>query len=537
MQAWQPTHPASIIVPAFNAQAKLDLTLASLAQQDYPAALMEVIVVDDGSQPPVRVPDIAPENLRILRLERVSEWGPGRARHAGAQAAEGEILLFLDADMVAYPEHLRAHARWHHVVREAVTLGHKLFVDFDGITPRDVFEAAATGAMFDLAGDRNFTPHEWVEQVIERTNLLTEYEPTMFVAAVTATIGMRADFYREAGGFRTHMRTGEDMEMAYRLMAAGGVFIPEREARSWHQGPATFMSKAAEVRRKNEPYFSNYVPIPGGFRPWTPNRQYAVPQVDVVIVSRDTSFEATKRCVDAVLAGDEFDLRVDLCCPTTSEDVELVEAEYKYEPRVKVRTDVPATGFPSNYTMFLPEWAGLGPDSLGVMLNAMEENCVGIINAVTPGVPAEDGRVVLWRTAALHRARRAGGDGEDPEAIAARLFGEHEIDARDVRIVDLRAPGLSPLPKQRPSTASVVRELKATKQELRATRQKLRTARKQLRRLQGEKRHVAQPSPAGGSRREPTRRWVLQVVRKRLRGWFPSTPGGLGAARVQSKND
>ncbi|MFC7644644.1 glycosyltransferase [Streptosporangium lutulentum] len=49
--AWEPRLPVSVVIPARQNQGKLDLTLAALAAQTYPAHLLEVIVVDDGSAP------------------------------------------------------------------------------------------------------------------------------------------------------------------------------------------------------------------------------------------------------------------------------------------------------------------------------------------------------------------------------------------------------------------------------------------------------------------------------------------------------
>ncbi|MEV4084702.1 glycosyltransferase, partial [Nonomuraea fuscirosea] len=47
----------SVIIPAYGAQEKLDLVLQGLARQTYPAELTEIIVVDNGSSPPLRLPE------------------------------------------------------------------------------------------------------------------------------------------------------------------------------------------------------------------------------------------------------------------------------------------------------------------------------------------------------------------------------------------------------------------------------------------------------------------------------------------------
>ena len=75
--ACTPTLRVSVVVPAYGGQDKLDLALAGLAAQTYPAGLIEVIVVDNGSSPPLRLPENAPRRpADRLRRRRA---GPTRA--------------------------------------------------------------------------------------------------------------------------------------------------------------------------------------------------------------------------------------------------------------------------------------------------------------------------------------------------------------------------------------------------------------------------------------------------------------------------
>ena len=60
-------------------------------------------------------------------------FGLARARNTGARAAAHGILVFLDADVIGAPGLLSAHARWHHAVSDALTLGFCAYVDVGGI--------------------------------------------------------------------------------------------------------------------------------------------------------------------------------------------------------------------------------------------------------------------------------------------------------------------------------------------------------------------------------------------------------------------
>ena len=88
---------ASIVVPAFNCAAELGECLAAL---DVARADREVLVVDDASTD--ETSEVARRSgARILRFDR--NRGPAAARNHGARASGGEVLVFVDADVVPAP--------------------------------------------------------------------------------------------------------------------------------------------------------------------------------------------------------------------------------------------------------------------------------------------------------------------------------------------------------------------------------------------------------------------------------------------------
>ena len=85
----------SVIIPARDAAATLPAALRGLEQQRA-APPFEVLVVDDGSRDATaQLAERSPVVDRVLRLDG---GGPARARNAGAAAARGQWLAFLDAD-------------------------------------------------------------------------------------------------------------------------------------------------------------------------------------------------------------------------------------------------------------------------------------------------------------------------------------------------------------------------------------------------------------------------------------------------------
>ncbi len=83
----------SVVVPNRNGAATIGRCLAAALASDY--ARFEVVVVDDGSED-ASVEIIRGFPCRLVRLP--SRVGVSRARNAGARAACGELLLFIDSD-------------------------------------------------------------------------------------------------------------------------------------------------------------------------------------------------------------------------------------------------------------------------------------------------------------------------------------------------------------------------------------------------------------------------------------------------------
>src|ERR1700722_2483844 len=109
------SHPdVSVVIPSHNRADRLPQTLAALAKQGLPKAAYEIVVVDDGSTPPVVLPATksGPRPL-LVRTEGVER---SAARNAGADASRGRLLVFLDDDIHVGPDflakYLTAHAEW-----------------------------------------------------------------------------------------------------------------------------------------------------------------------------------------------------------------------------------------------------------------------------------------------------------------------------------------------------------------------------------------------------------------------------------------
>jgi glycosyltransferase involved in cell wall biosynthesis len=102
----------SVIIPTHDRRALVVQAVRSLLAQDYPAALLEIIVVAD------RCTDGTIEALRSDFGERVTTMespgaGPCAALNAGMAVAKGDLVIFLDDEMQVVPGFVSAHVAAH----------------------------------------------------------------------------------------------------------------------------------------------------------------------------------------------------------------------------------------------------------------------------------------------------------------------------------------------------------------------------------------------------------------------------------------
>ena len=109
----EPKPLLSVLIATHNRRELLQRCLGTLAAQDEPPQSFEVVVADDGSTDGTAAMAEAfeaPFRLRVLPLERQRQ---PRTLNAAVAAAEGEIGLIRDDDVIAAPslvsEHIRAH--------------------------------------------------------------------------------------------------------------------------------------------------------------------------------------------------------------------------------------------------------------------------------------------------------------------------------------------------------------------------------------------------------------------------------------------
>lgn len=442
---WVPSLSVSVVIPAYDAGLLLPTVLAGLAAQTYPDHLLEVVVVNDGPGP-LALPEVRPERTRIIDV--TEGWGRANACHTGALASDGDVLHWLDSDMLAERDEVEAQLRWHHLVDYAVVLGHKWFVDPASVLaadPADVRDAVAANRVADYFTGQDLMPHDWVEAVFARTDDLRAAGPRALRTHVGATGSLHRWLYTASGGMDTSLRLGEDIDLGYRLAEAGAVILPDRDASSWHLGFTHVMTQRDQVNAHNDPYLADRIP---DLRPKRrPGRLYSVPYLDVVLDTRGESHERVSTVVDAVLASTLGDLVVTLLgdwselgegrrSPLADPllDARLIQASYVGDPRVRFLPAVPDGRCEAMFRLTLGDagWAPR-PTTLASMLMHLERTHHGLRQVMQP-----DGTSTrLERTAAVERARHLVSVEEDLDAVIDEVYGGWWVEGLDAGWMDV----------------------------------------------------------------------------------------------------
>jgi len=192
----------SVIIPAYNKLSELQETLRALEGQVLPEAEYEVIVVDDGSTDGTL--DWLREHKFPFPCQVYSQAnkGPGAARNLGATQAYGEVLLFLDADIVAAPGLLGVHWAAHQQKENILVAGRVR----QWMPQREGPAHQVFARIFDLGEQARELP---------------------FPFMLTQNLSIKASDFALLGHFNQELIWGEDTEFGFRAVSLNPASVLE----------------------------------------------------------------------------------------------------------------------------------------------------------------------------------------------------------------------------------------------------------------------------------------------------------------------
>ncbi|HXJ82116.1 MAG TPA: glycosyltransferase [Candidatus Methylomirabilis sp.] len=212
----------SVVTPTYNRCASLARLLDGLDRQTYPTEQFEVVVVDDGSTDETLSYLSKCRTRFALRIVQQPHRGPAAARNLGVKHARGDILLFLDDDVLPARDLIERHVWRHQENADVVVIGPMLP---PSDWPRPIWV-------------------RWEEEQLARQYqaLLAGAYPCTPRQFYSANASLRRAQFLDAGGFDPLFARAEDVELAYRLRDRRARFVFDPSATVEHFASRTLAS-------------------------------------------------------------------------------------------------------------------------------------------------------------------------------------------------------------------------------------------------------------------------------------------------------
>ena len=214
------TEPLASIVVAVKSDVRVRRLLESLMLQTLPIDQYEVIVVENGSQ---ELADLDGHG-GVVRYFHRPQANSAAARNVGLSCARGRYLLLTDADCV---------------------VGSDWVEQITGALVRS--DAAVVGGAI-----RPYRPRTWTQRyamtIVDGQSTLS-YLPALHLPYVVgANAGFETDHLRDIGGFDEELRSGNDVDVCYKLGLRGRAIELVPAAIVWHEDRATLIAHFQRFR-------------------------------------------------------------------------------------------------------------------------------------------------------------------------------------------------------------------------------------------------------------------------------------------------
>lgn len=225
----------SVIIPTYNRENILMPTISLLLNQQGVSGInYEIVIVDSGNDSTETTLKDNFTDSRICYKKFASMKNRSFLRNMGADIANGEVLIFLDNDMMVTPEFIESHYNGHKDKKNIVLLGkRKSLCEFDlTILPKEV--VSSNSDMLE------FLPHYKDVRdpfLVDINKDVSECEtPWMFL--YSHNFSLSKNMFDKVNGFDLDFGESwgyEDLELGYRLFIKGAEFHVDENIIAYHQ--------------------------------------------------------------------------------------------------------------------------------------------------------------------------------------------------------------------------------------------------------------------------------------------------------------
>ncbi len=242
----------SVVLPTFQLRSRIAVTLAALEAQTLDPSEFELIFIDDGSNDGTAdAIEAWPSAHRRRVLRNRQNVGRSITRNRGWREARGDVIVFLDGDMIVHPRLLETYHQRFAAGSVDVVSGARSCLDLsaeqevDGATiarianrdsPRQLFRGGS--ADFEALKDRSvlgpLPGQTQLEAQLEEICVDHPRSLTRALAFITSNVGVRREALLATRGFAPLLPSGEDTDLGLQLAERGARFAYEPRAEAIH---------------------------------------------------------------------------------------------------------------------------------------------------------------------------------------------------------------------------------------------------------------------------------------------------------------
>jgi len=201
----------SVVVPVFNAQETIRECIHSLLELNYPKANRELILVDNASTD--RTPEILREYRNDIQILREAKKGPAAARNRGILNAGAEIIAFTDSDCIVDRDWL-------------LNLIPPLQDPLVGIVGGTILAKRPCNKI-----------ERFGEIIHDHDSAINVFKPP---AVITMNWLSKLSVLKEVNFFDECFLRCEDVDLSYRILQSGYVFVFRPQALVYHRNESTY---------------------------------------------------------------------------------------------------------------------------------------------------------------------------------------------------------------------------------------------------------------------------------------------------------
>ena len=221
----------SIVIPSHNRYEQLKYTIEALRKQSYDN--YEVMIVDDASEDGTWAIDL-PGHFNMIRNDK--KLGLAETRNKGIANTNGDLIIFLDAEMLVYPDYIENHVKRHEKSENLVLTGSMYYYCLNRRAQKKVADQNIHILSEEFKKLIQFKDYFY-------TNIIVPYGDDLdqlripWIACMGGNLSVKRILLDRSGWFDPKFigYGWEDWELGYRLHQCGATFKVDHGVATIHQ--------------------------------------------------------------------------------------------------------------------------------------------------------------------------------------------------------------------------------------------------------------------------------------------------------------